>query len=193
VSPIAIEIAPTREAYRAGMARLYELGLQQVLGNDAERVDGDTGEIVERRYVVSFSEVDIPLTIRQRAFLHGPVLGQIAEQVRMPDGSRYVAAVWKDYFRDLFLPPKFVMVATPKWNPKLGCLVQPKRATPRKVRQSTEDLSVKGYSELIDKILAHAASELGVVFDLDPVEREAVRYRRPARKVKAQQREAVEA
>lgn len=190
MTPVTIELAPTREAYRAAMARLYELGLQQLLSTEPERIDSDTGEVVQRRYCVSFAEVHLPLTIRQRKFFHGPVLNQIAEQVRMPDGTRYMPDVWKEYFRGLFLPPKWVLVAVPKWDAKLGRLLQPKRKTPRQVKQSTEDLSVKQYSELIDKTLAHAASELGVVFDLDPAEREAVRYKRPARKAKEVQEAA---
>ena len=190
VTPITIEIAPTREAYRAGMARLYELGLAQVLTNDPERIDSDTGEVVERRYCVAFGEVFVPLTIRQRKFFHGPVLGQITEQVRRPNGTEYARETWKEYLRERFLPPKFVMVSQPRWDAESCRLVQPKRATPRKVKQSTEDLSVRQYSEFLDSVLAHAAADLGVVFDLDPAEREAVRYRRKPRQVKAQQREA---
>lgn len=133
------------------------------------------------------------LSARQRRFFHGPVLNQIAEQVRMPDGSRYVAKVWKEYFRDLFLPARWVVERRPKWCPKTQRVVLAKRATPRMEKRSTEELNVKQYSELIEKVLAHAASEFGVVFDLDPREREAVRYvpKPRAKKALQQQEEAI--
>lgn len=128
------------------------------------------------------------LSIRQRKFLHGPVLHQIAEQV-VVNGERYVMKVWKEFFRVLLLEskPKYEMVRIPKWDAANCALVLPKRATPRRVRQSTEDLSVKQYSDYIDRVIAHAATEFGVSFVFDIDEREAVRYRPPQR---ARQRQA---
>ena len=116
----------------------------------------------------------------QRRFLHGPVLGQIVEQAKA-DGQRFVMAVWKEYYRAKFLGFRWEHYKLPGQ----------KKATPRKVRVSTEDLSIKQYSEYIDKVLADAATEFGVVFDLDPAGREAVRYVRPVRAKK--QAEAVPA
>ena len=130
----------------------------------------------ERPVRIEVKEDDEPLSIRQRKFFHGVLLKQIAEQVRMPDGTRYMPKVWKEYFRELLLPSKYVMVAVPKWDDKLGRLVQPRRKTPRRVKTSTEDLSDKQYGDLIEQTIAHATMELGVVFELDPVEREGVRY-----------------
>ena len=43
-------------------------------------------------------------------------------------------------------------------NPMTGKKVR------RRVRVSTEDLGVKGYSQLIDRVSAFAATELGVTF-----------------------------
>lgn len=189
---IRIEIAATRDAYRAGMARLYELGLQQVLGNDSERIDHDTGEVVERRYVVSFAEVHIPLTIRQRGFLHAAVLPQIAEQV-VVEGVRFTPQTWKKHLKSLFLPVKWEMRREMVVDKATGRLRLAKRATPHKVEQHTEDLGIRAYSLFIDQCIDHATAEWGVVFVFKPTEREAVRYKRPARKVKAQQGEAVEA
>lgn len=140
-----------------------------------------------KRVRVRVEEHEDDLTARQRRFFHGPVLNQIAEQVRMPDGTRYVAAAWKVYLKRLFLGQggyRFVMRKVPRWDAAAGRMVEPKRATPHREVISTEDLSVKQYSEFIDKVLAHAASELGVVFELDPIERDGVRYvsKRAARK-----------
>lgn len=133
---------------------------------------------------------DEPLSVKQRKFLHGPVLHQIAEQVRV-NGERYVMKTWKEFFRVLLLEcrPKYEMVRIPKWDATKCALVQPKRATPRRVRQSTEDLSVKQYSDYIDRVIAHAATEFGVRFVFDIDEREAVRYRPPARARRVEQPE----
>lgn len=115
------------------------------------------------------------LTVRQRRFWHGVVLAQIAEQARV-GGERYVMKVWKEYFRNLILGHTYEMVKMPGQ----------KRATPRKSPVSTESLSVKQYSELIDRTIAHAVTDLGVVFDFDSQEREAVRYVEPRRAHKAE-------
>lgn len=115
------------------------------------------------------------ITVKQRRFLHGPVLRQISEQVRV-DGVRYTAEVWKEHLRRLFLPDRWEMRKVPRWDAEKGMLVPAKRATPHRVRVSTEDLSIKQYSEYIDRVLAHAATEWGVQFRFETDEREAVRY-----------------
>lgn len=120
------------------------------------------------------------LSARQRRFFHGVVLMQIAEQARV-NGERFVMATWKEFFRKLFLQDTWEMVKLPGQ----------KRATPRRQRVSSEDLSVKQYSEHIDKVIAYAITELGVSFDFDSHEREAVRYRDPARKAGQPEAEAV--
>lgn len=172
---IVVYTAPTQQAIHAAVMQVYSVAKVRAAMKGPERTDSD-GEIHERRYRLTFGEVREDLSIKQRRFLHGPVLGQIAEQVRMPDGSRYVAALWKEYFRKLYLPDCWLSYRMP------GA----KRATPHRVRVSTEDLSIKQYSELIDKVLAHATTELGVVFDLNPKEREEVRYKRPSNKAATQ-------
>lgn len=72
----------------------------------------------------------------------------------------------------------------PIWDKKLGCMVQSKRATPHRVRNSTEDLSIKQYSDYIDRIIARATTEWSVNFHFLVSEREAVRYVRPVAKRK---------
>lgn len=117
-----------------------------------------------------------PVTVKQRNLFHGPILGQISDQVRV-DGRRYVQDVWKEHLRDVFLPPVWVSRrkpfvfdrATGKWRPS-------RRAVPVLERRSTEDLGVKGYSDLIDKVLAYAATEWGVQFVFEGDEREEARY-----------------
>ena len=90
-------------------------------------------------------------TDRQRAYYHGVVLKSIAQQAR-PNGQQYPLAVWKEHFRKEYLGFKTL---THK-NPITG------KKTRTRVRVSTEDLGVKGYSQLIDRVSAFAATELGV-------------------------------
>jgi hypothetical protein len=106
-----------------------------------------------------------PITVKQRKFLHGVVLVQVSEQVAI-EGHRYTVAIWKDYFRNLFLPDVWKMVdVPPKWDKTLGRLVQPKREQmPKRIRQSTEELGVRAYSEFTEKIIDYATVEWGVSF-----------------------------
>lgn len=127
-------------------------------------------------------EVD-PMSAKQRRFLHGPLLGQISEQVRV-DGERYTIDVWKEYLRKLFLGQngnRYVMLKAPRFDKKLGRMVKSSRATPHAERISTESLTVKQYSEFIDRCIAHAAVEWRVEFVFDLDERDGVRYRKPVR------------
>ena len=133
-----------------------------------------------KRAVISADEDSDPISIKQRRFLHGPVFGQISEQVRV-GGERYVMPTWKEYFRTQFLPDSWVMLRKPKWDKETRQWVAPKRATPYRVRSSTEDLSVKQYSAYIDKVIDYAVVEWNVIFDFDKHEREAVRYVKPVR------------
>lgn len=136
-----------------------------------------------KRVRISAEEDSEPITIKQRRFLHGPLLGQISEQVRV-GGERYVMDIWKEYFRKEFLGDRFEMRRKPIWDKKLCCLVQSKRATPHRVRNSTEDLSIKQYSDYIDRIISHATVEWSVNFHFLAGEREAVRWVRAVAKQK---------
>jgi len=92
-------------------------------------------------------------TDRQRRYYHGVVLKTIAQQAR-PHGQQFPLAVWKEHFRAEYLGHKTVTTK----NPLTGKKVR------RRQRVSTEDLGVKGYSQLIDRVSAFAATELGVSF-----------------------------
>lgn len=107
------------------------------------------------------------ITAAQRRFFHGPVLAQISEQA-MDNGQRYVAAVWKRYFKNLILErkPRYEMVKLPGQ----------KRKTPRRKPWSTEELGPRRYSDFIDEVIAHAATEWNVSFVFKTGERESVRY-----------------
>ena len=139
-----------------------------------------------KRVRISFGEDNDPISIKQRCFLHGPVLTQISEQVRV-GGERYMPDIWKKYFKNLILErkPKYEMVKMP------GA----KRATPRRVWRSTEGLSIKQYSAFIDEVIAHAVTEWSVEFRFLAGERDAVRYVRPVakRRIDAETGEVLEA
>lgn len=159
-----------REAAHAAANRAYQHA--QALLADGKRVRITAGEDEE------------DLSIRQRGFLHAAVLPQIAEQV-VVGGIRYTPQTWKEHLKDLFLPAKWDMVRLPfVQDRKTGEWKPSRKKVPVKRRKSTEELSIKGYSDFIDKCIAHAASEWGVVFHFIAEERDAVRYVAPTRKRK---------
>lgn len=130
------------------------------------------------RVVITAAPMLETIGTRQRGFFHAAVLPQISEQVSL-GGQRYTADLWKEFYRRLFLPDT--------WETRK--LPGAKKATPLRVRSSTERLGVRGYSEHIDKVIAHAVTELGVTFRFDETEREAVRYIAPKRTKQQQQQE----
>ena len=103
-------------------------------------------------------------TDRQRAYYHGVVLTQIAQQAR-PNGQTYGMHVWKEYAREKFLGFKTVTFKDPMTGKKHR----------RRVRVSTEDLGVRGYSMLIEKVTAFAVAELDVRFPMTWGEYEQLR------------------
>jgi hypothetical protein len=92
-------------------------------------------------------------TDRQRKYYHGVVLKTIAAQAR-PNDQPFPLKVWKEHFREEFLGYKTVTTRNPLTGKKHR----------RRQRVSSEDLGVKGYSQLIDRVSAFAATELGVTF-----------------------------
>lgn len=158
-------VAATPEAWRAAATAIYHAGLALVQAGQVAK-----GTVCEH-------EDDI--SAKQRGFLHAAVLPQIAEQVRVGEkGERFSVPIWKEYYRAKFLGFKWVMQKLPGQ----------KKATPRKVRISTEDLGVKAYSEYIDKVIADAATEWFVQFRFLADEREAVRWT-PAQRTKRREAE----
>lgn len=178
---LVVFVAPTREALHSAMLQVYEQAKKRLAINDAEWTDSD-GEVHERRYRLSFGEDREDLTIKQRGFLHKAVFPQIAEQYTFPDGTRFHWRVWKEFFRDRFLGEKWEQRRSVRWDKKTGQMVLAKRATPHKVRISTEDLSIKQYSEYIDRVIDTAVAEYGVVFEFIEREREDVRWKPKRRK-----------
>lgn len=92
-------------------------------------------------------------TDRQRKYYHGVVLKTIAQQAR-PNGQAFDLRIWKEHFRAEFLGHKTVTTV----NPITG------KKSRRRQRLSTEDLGIRAYSKLIDRVQAFAATELKVTF-----------------------------
>jgi hypothetical protein len=172
-------LATTKEGAHAAAMNGYRFA--QTLLLNGQRV----------RFTVAEAQDDI--TVKQRGFLHAAVLPQIAEQVRV-GGELYVTAVWKEHLKDLFIKDRWDMVRLPFVKDRKTGLWKPSsKKVPVKRRKSTEELGIKGYSDFIDKCIAHATVEWGVQFVFDADEREAVRYRAPVRKARARVSEMQEA
>ncbi len=107
------------------------------------------------KIVVRGEEYENELSDKQRGYLHGVVLTQIAQQAA-PNGQRFPMAVWKEHFRSTLLGSKKKTVV----NPITG------KKSRRLVRVSTEDLGVKAYAKYIDQVTAIAATDLGVTITL---------------------------
>lgn len=126
------------------------------------------------RVLVTVGPAIEPVTILQRRFLHGPVLRQIAEQVKLPDGSRFTEDIWKEYLKKRLLKPEW----------KVYRLPGAKKATPHRVAPSTERLGIRAYAKFIDESIDYMTAEWGVQFRFEMSEREAVRYQPTPRKAK---------
>lgn len=120
--------------------------LGQVLPFCKEQMDAGHGLVLDVRL-----EEDA-ITEAQRGYLHGVVLTEIALYARA-NGRQFPMPVWKEHFRSTFLGFKLVTAI----NPMTG------RKYRRRVRVSTEDLGIKAMADYIDRVIAFAATELGVV------------------------------
>lgn len=181
--------AATQDARHATLLRANEMAramVERAMAKQASAKPDEDGVLPETDALfIALGVAERDITAKQRGFLHAAVLPQIAEQVRMPDGTRYVAHVWKEHLKDLFIADKWDMVRLPfVKDRKTGAWKPSKKKAPVKRRKSTEDLSIKGYSLFIDQCIAHATTEWGVVFRFDADERESVRYVKPARVAK---------
>ena len=104
-----------------------------------------------RALVAEFRLLEDDITDKQRKYLHGVVLTEIAQYAR-PGDQQFPMPVWKEHFRAEFLGFKVVTSI----NPLTG------RKHRRRQRVSTEDLGIRAMAEYIDQIIAYAATELGV-------------------------------
>jgi hypothetical protein len=103
-------------------------------------------------YVIAQPEEDAR-TLMQNKFYWGVLLRQIADQAVI-SGAKWSVDAWHELFKREFLPRlrKKVIVAgrkRPVWITTIG---------------STRELSVKKMTEYMERVMAYASTELGVVF-----------------------------
>ena len=115
------------------------------------------GKLIDagKRVAITAMEEEDSKSIRQRRYYHGVVLVEIAERAAI-NGQKFDMPVWKNYLRERFVGYRWEVTKNPMTGKKQR----------RKVRISTEDLSVRAYSKLIDEVSAFAATELGVTFSV---------------------------
>lgn len=99
---------------------------------------------------------DSDKTAAQRRYYHGYVLTEIASKAS-PAGVKYALPVWKEHFRKKFLGENGCKRRT-FVDPMTG------KKSRRQVRMSTENLGVKAYAALIEKVTAFATVDLGIRF-----------------------------
>ncbi len=92
-------------------------------------------------------------TDKQRAYLHGCILTNIAHQARA-NGEKFPMKTWKEWYRNEFLGFRTVSHMNPFT----------KKLSRRRQRVSTEDLSIRKYADYIERVIAHAVVELNVRF-----------------------------
>jgi hypothetical protein len=126
-----------------------------------------------RELVAEFRLLDDDITDKQRAYLHAVALTEIA-QFAVVRGERFPMKTWKEHFRSEWLGFKVVTSV----NPITG------KKSRRRVRVSTEDLGIRAMAEYIDRIVAFAATDLGVTVseplppELRPGRRKAIKNER---------------
>lgn len=103
-----------------------------------------------RALVVDVRFAEDVKTDEQRGYYH-VILEFIAQHGRA-NGKQFPMPVWKEFFRDKFLGFKVRTFVDPMTGRKVR----------RRVRVSTEDLGVRGYGNLIEKVTAFASTDLGL-------------------------------
>jgi hypothetical protein len=93
------------------------------------------------RFAIYIKEDTESKSIRQLRFIHGPLLTQISEQVRV-EGVRYTKTVWKEYLKDLFIPDHFDEFPTFHRDASGAMCVLPDK-TIRKRPKSLSNMSIR--------------------------------------------------
>lgn len=102
-----------------------------------------------RELVLEARLLDDDITDKQRGYLHAGVLTQIAQEA-VVNGQRFPMETWKEWYRSQFLGFRIVTSINPFTR----------KTSRRRVRNSTEDLGVRGMAQYIDRVIAHASTDL---------------------------------
>lgn len=106
-----------------------------------------------QRLMLTLVDAEDAKSAKQRRFYHGVILTEIAQKASI-NGQKFPMAVWKEHFRKTYLADKRKVCTDPLTGKK----------SKRRIRVSTEGLSVKQYASLIERVTAFAVTELGVTF-----------------------------
>lgn len=112
--------------------------------------------IAGNKQLIELRDYADKLSDQQRKYYHSYILEEISKQARV-NGVQHSMQTWKEHFRKTYLGKKRIKTINPITGKKSYYLQ----------RVSSEDLGVKGYNMLIDKVMDFAALELGVNFNED--------------------------
>lgn len=112
-----------------------------------------------RRLVLTLVDAEDAKSAKQRRYYHGVILAEIAQKATV-NGKKFPMPVWKEHFRKKHLQDERKICTDPLTGKK----------SKRRIRQSTEDLSVKKYAQLIEMVTAYAVTDLGVTFSERDIE-----------------------
>jgi hypothetical protein len=169
---VVLQCTGSDEVMRATAKRFMDLAKQRRDAAGPDPVDQDTGEVLPRVWRWVFTLAGDDRSLQQNRFYWGVVLPQIADQAVI-DGKRYAADAWHELFKRQYLGFEVV---------KTTVAGRSRKQVIRRLR-STTALSVRRMSQYLDQVIAFGAADLGVQFQFDADEREAMRYRKPVRKI----------
>ncbi len=106
-----------------------------------------------RKVRILAEEAEDTRSLQQSRFYWGVVLAEISEQARI-GGDRWSAEAWHEYGKRTFLGYDFKRIT----------IAGRKRKAVTKQLRSTTRLSVRRMSEYLDRFMAFAVTDLGVVF-----------------------------
>lgn len=106
-----------------------------------------------KRLVLTLVDADDEVRIKQRGYYHKVILTEIAQKASI-NGEKFNMPTWKEHFRRKHLPDKRKRTKDPMTGKTMTI----------RVRQSTENLGVKKYAQLIEMVTAFAVTDLGVTF-----------------------------
>ena len=118
-------------------------------------------------------------TLQQNAFYWGPCLSEISEQAVIC-GQRWTADAWHELFKRQFIG----------YEVKKIKVAGRKKATVIRRLKSSTDLSVRQFSNYLDKLQAFASTDLSVRFSVRDWYEHAGTSRPVARRAPAKQQEA---
>lgn len=105
-----------------------------------------------KQAVITAKEFEDDRSLQQNRHYFGVILKAISEQARTPD--QWAPEAWHELYRRLFLG----------YSIKKHLVAGRKKTVVIRSLRSTRDLTVKQFAEYVEKITAHATTDLGVVF-----------------------------